>query len=94
MVEKVLYELEVPGSIPEGDIFCCCLIFLLHIFYFEILKYVLYVTAIIFRLDNNDSINIPLKLGLTFTKWDYTSRTRTNVSRSSIGACVAAHTTL
>jgi hypothetical protein len=94
--EKVLYELEVPGSIPEGDDIFCCLIFLLQFFYFEFLKYVLYVTAIIFRLDNlhNDSINIPLKLGLIFTKWDYTSRTRTNISRSSIGACVAAHMTL
>jgi hypothetical protein len=67
VVEEVLYELEVPGSIPEGDVFCCCLIFLLQIFYFEFLKYVLYVTAIIFRLDNIDSINIPLKLGLIFT---------------------------
>jgi hypothetical protein len=94
VVEKVLYELEVSGSIREGDLFCCCLIFLLQIFYFEFLKYVLYVTAIIFKLDNNDSINIPLKLGLIFTKWDYTSRTRRNISRLSIGACVAAHTTL
>jgi hypothetical protein len=40
VVEKVLYELEVPSSIPEGDDFCCCLIFLLQIFYFEFLKYV------------------------------------------------------
>jgi hypothetical protein len=27
VVEEVLYELEVPGSIPEGDVFCCRLIF-------------------------------------------------------------------
>jgi hypothetical protein len=68
VVEEVLYELDVPGSILEGDIFCCCLIFLLQIFYFEFLKYVLYVTAIIFRHDNIDSINIPLKLILIFTE--------------------------